>query len=72
MQPGSDGSLQAGVPKALFDPQIRGTIPEANLFNYSPSADGQRFLMNILADASLPTLNVITNWEKLVPESKEQ
>ncbi len=63
MQPGSGGLLQAGVPKVLFNPQTRTTIPEANLFNYSPAADGQRFLMNILTDASLPTLNVITNWE---------
>jgi len=23
--------------------------------------------MNVLTDASLPSLNVITNWEKLVP-----
>ena len=71
MQPGSGGLLQAGTPKALFRPQIRGTIPEANLFNYSPAADGQRFLINILPDASLPTLNVITNWERLVPAAKE-
>ncbi len=63
MQKGRDGLLQAGVPKALFDLQTRGTIPEANFFYYSPSADGQRFLINILTDASLPTLNVITNWE---------
>ena len=27
----------------------------------------QRFLMNVLTDASLPSLNVITNWGKLVP-----
>jgi hypothetical protein len=36
------------------------------LFDLQP-ADGQRFLMNILPDATLPTLNVITNWEKLAP-----
>jgi len=71
MQPGSDASLQAGAPKALFNPQTRGTVPEANLFNYTPAADGQRFLVNILPDASLPTLNVITNWERLVPAAKE-
>jgi Tol biopolymer transport system component len=58
------GPLQAGVPKALFDVQTRTIIPEANQFSYSPSADGQRFLMRILPDATLPTLNVITNWEK--------
>ena len=71
MQQGPDGLLQAGVPKALFAPQMRGTVPQANLFSYGPSADGQRFLMNILPDASEPTLNVITNWERLVPGAKE-
>jgi eukaryotic-like serine/threonine-protein kinase len=59
------GRLQAGVPKALFNLQIRRTIPEANLFSYSPSADGQRFLMNLLPDTTAaPTLNVITNWDQ--------
>jgi eukaryotic-like serine/threonine-protein kinase len=72
MQPWPDGSLQAGPPKALFTAQTRGTVPEANLFNYTPAADGERFLMNIMTDASLPTLNVITNWERLVPVPKEQ
>jgi hypothetical protein len=43
---------------------VRTVVPQANFFSYSPSADGQRFLMRILPDAALPTLNVITNWEK--------
>jgi Tol biopolymer transport system component/predicted Ser/Thr protein kinase len=59
------GLLQAGVPKALFDLQSRHVIPDGNLFSYSPSADGQRFLTKILPEAALATLNVITNWEKL-------
>jgi Tol biopolymer transport system component len=63
------GLLQAGVPKALFEVQTRFIIPEANQFIYSPSTDGQRFLMKILPDATLPTLNVITNWDELRPGS---
>jgi Tol biopolymer transport system component len=54
--------LQAGVPTKLFALRTRGVVPESNIFSYSPSADGQRFLMKVLPDASLPTLNVITNW----------
>jgi len=61
------GLLQAGAPKVLFNFQTLTLNPELNLFSYSPSADGQRFLMNILPDATLPTLNVITNWEKQRP-----
>jgi len=60
---GSSGSLEIGVPKPLFDWQTLGMTPEVNYFTYSPDADGQRFLMNVLPDAALPTLNVITNWE---------
>jgi len=31
---------------------------------YSPSADGQRFLVGVQPGDVQPTLNVITNWEK--------
>jgi serine/threonine protein kinase len=65
------GSLEAGVSKVLFEPQARTVVPENNIFAYSPSADGQRFLMNILPDATAPSLNVITNWEKLAPGPKD-
>jgi Tol biopolymer transport system component len=61
------GPLQAGVPMALFELRSFIILTENNLFSYSPSADGRRFLMNISPDAALPTLNVITNWEKLAP-----
>ena len=60
---GSSGSPEIGVPKVLFEWQTLGMTPEVNYFSYSPDADGQRFLMNVLPDTALPTLNVITNWE---------
>ncbi len=59
------GPLQAGVPGALFELHSNHIVPESNLFSYSSSADGQRFLTKILPEAALPTLNVITNWEEL-------
>jgi hypothetical protein len=65
------GGLQAGVPTALFDLHTRIIVPQNNLFSYSPSADGQRFLMNVLPDAAPPTLKVITNWEKAAAAAKE-
>ena len=57
------GPLEIGVPKSLFPFQAINIISEANMFSYSPSNDGQRFLMTLLPDAAPPTLNVITNWE---------
>ena len=60
---GSSGSPEIGVPQVLFEWQTLGMTPEVNYFSYSPDADGQRFLMNVLPDTALPTLNVITNWE---------
>ena len=71
VQSSPGGPLQAGVPRVLFEPQVRPIVVENNVFIYSPSADGQRFLMNILPDATPHTLNVITNWEKLAPGPRE-
>ncbi len=65
VQSPSGGPLTAGVPKALFEMHSRSILPENNIFDYSPSADGRRFLVYVLSDATMPTLNVITNWEKL-------
>jgi len=39
-------------------------VTTGNWFLYSPSADGQRFLVNVQAGDAEPTLNVINNWEK--------
>lgn len=64
VQSRSGGPLEIGVPKTLFQLQTRRVVPEVNRFSYSASADGQRFLMNVLPNVSLPTLNVITNWDK--------
>ena len=33
-----------------------------NLFSYAPSADGQRFVVNVLSTAARPSLDVILNW----------
>jgi hypothetical protein len=39
-------------------------VPQGNSFLYSPSADGQRFLVEVQAPGAEPTVNVISNWEK--------
>jgi Tol biopolymer transport system component len=64
VQTGKGGDFQAGVPHALFDFRAIGIIITGNSFLYTPSADGQRFLVRVLPTDAVPTVNVITNWEK--------
>jgi eukaryotic-like serine/threonine-protein kinase len=54
----------AGTPKLLFEFQSLTTVPQANVFAYSPVADGQRFLINVYATEAQPSLEVILNWGK--------
>jgi hypothetical protein len=60
--PIGSGPSPAGTPKLLFEFQSVLTVPQANLFTYSPSADGQRFLINVIATDVQPSLEVILNW----------
>ena len=64
VQSGPRGEFEAGAPQALFEFRNTGSGPERNRFLYSPSADGQRFLL-ALPQTWLPTVNVISNWEKI-------
>ena len=64
VQPGPRGDFQAGAPQALFEFHSIASSPALNMFMYSPSADGQRFLVNAVSGGAAPTLNLITNWEK--------
>jgi eukaryotic-like serine/threonine-protein kinase len=56
----SDNPL--GTPRSLFEFAGLGNIPESNAFLYSPSADGQRFLVNAHATDSQSSLDVLLNW----------
>jgi hypothetical protein len=38
------------------------------VFSYSPHPDGKRVLVNSLIDEGEPTINLITNWHKAIPE----
>ena len=46
-----------GIPRILFQSQIYGGTRQ-----YAPSRDGQRFLMVVDPEASIPPLTVILNW----------
>jgi len=55
------GTFEPGIPKALFKQAMeRGPVPRNS---WSPSADGQRFVVNVSRDAgqSKP-FSVILNW----------
>ncbi len=57
-------STPGGTPKALFEIRTRAVLPQANSFLYSPTSDGQRFLINVNATEARPSLELIMNWGK--------
>jgi Tol biopolymer transport system component len=70
VQSGKGGDFQVGAPHALFDFRAIGIIITGNSFLYSPSADGQRFLVRALPVDAVPIVNVITTWEKAAVGNK--
>ena len=66
VRPGRDGTPDIGVPQPLFEVSARLSTPQRNVFIYSPAPNG-RFLVNILADTTPPTINLITNWQNIAP-----
>ncbi len=66
IRPGA-GALDIGVPGKLFPYRSLPWLPSANIFTYSVAADG-RFLMNVSADSAPPTIQMISNWQKLGTE----
>jgi hypothetical protein len=55
-------SIPFGTPTSLFEFQSLTAQPQNNRFLYSPSADGQRFLINVYATEAQPSLEVLLNW----------
>ena len=56
------GTLEAGVPKALFETKVGSINPEYRN-QYAVSKDGNRFLINaVSAGASSPPITVVLNW----------
>ena len=55
-----DPAFSAGVPKALFDPQVRTSIPSRM---WDVSADGERFLITRSLDApDVEPLTLVQHW----------
>ena len=61
------GRLQAGAPQALFVAPLAPPLLSGNPGHYSVSADGQRILVNALAERTSPPITVLVNWR---PEPK--
>jgi hypothetical protein len=51
-----------GTPLPLFDIRTPSPPPQDNRFIYAPSANGQRFLVNVFASRLNPSLEIIFNW----------
>lgn len=50
-------------PKELFEFNGGGFVTQLNAFMYSPSPDGQRFVIKAHATDAQPTLNTLLNWQ---------
>ena len=67
VSPGPRPIAPDAAPRKLFEFRARFYVPQLNTFTYSPSNDGQRFLVSAYADQDVrPTLNVMVNWPALV------
>jgi eukaryotic-like serine/threonine-protein kinase len=66
---GGKGTLEIGTPQKLFEYRGIGAVVQRNVFSYSPAAN-DRFLVSIDADTAPPTINLITNWQKLAAAAK--
>jgi eukaryotic-like serine/threonine-protein kinase len=61
---GPHGEFQAGPAVDLFNFNSVGQTAQGNLFLYSPSADGQRFLVKERPADDKSSVNVLTHWEQ--------
>lgn len=60
----ADGKERAR-PSRCFEVRTSTIVPQANSFQYSPAADGQRFLIDVYATEPQPSLEVILNWGRM-------
>ena len=65
MRVGAGDTPEIGAPRKIFEFKALLWVPTLNLFAYSVGPDG-RFLVNVSTDAGTPTINLITNWQKLL------
>jgi len=66
---GGGDTPEIGAPRKIFEFKAGLWVPTLNLFAYSVGPDG-RFLVNVSTDNGTPTINLITNWQKLLGMEK--
>ena len=66
VQLSAGGELHTGTPEKLFEVPANLYVIQSNIWSYSPSPDGTRFLVNALTDTSAQILNVVTNWPSAI------
>lgn len=54
-------TFRAGSLRELFGPIAPGPVMWG-AFSYSPSADGERFLINTLVSQTRPPITMVLNW----------
>jgi hypothetical protein len=67
IQFGESGQIRFGEPRKLFSFVALTSFPQINAFGYAPTSDGRRFLVGVGAEGEKPEVNVILNWQKLIP-----
>jgi hypothetical protein len=64
-EPGDPASLDIGAPVPLFATRLAGAgLPKQQ---YAVARDGQRFLMNVIAEQGTSYITVIQNWKSILP-----
>ena len=56
-------TVEAGAPIPLFTTRVGGAVQGTNRQQYMVSPDGQRFLMNTIAEEAASPITVILNWK---------
>jgi serine/threonine-protein kinase len=67
VEPDAHSDLRFSSPQRLFEFRAPIIATRSDVFSYSPSSDGKRFLVNALVESGEPTVNIITNWQNAVP-----
>ncbi len=65
-------TFDTGTPEPLFAVQANAFHPAFGTFFYSPSAAGQRFLVNHIEMREDPVLNVVVNWQRAFGLAQER
>ncbi len=57
-------------PRPLFEERVNSYAPFSGTLFYAVSDDGERFLINAIDSRSDAVINVVVNWQKIVPKDQ--